>query len=123
VDRVLKHGGYFITQQVGGKNFNEFAEMLNENFVLESPTHTLENYTNTLQHLGFKILQTDESKYSVKFYDVAALVFYAKVIVWEFPKFSVKTQFDKLLSCQQEIDKKGYLEGTGHRFIIVAQKI
>jgi len=123
VNRVLKRGGYFITQQVGGKNFNEFAERLNDNFVLEAPTHTVENYTKTLQNLGFKILQTDEAKYSVKFYDVAALVFYAKVIVWEFPKFSVKTHLKKLLSCQQEIEEKGFLEGTGHRFIIVARKI
>ena len=123
VDRVLKHGGYFITQQVGTKNFNEFAEMLNDNFVLESPMHTIGNYSKTLGELGFKILKTDEAKYPVKFYDIGALVFYAKIIVWEFPKFSVKTHLEKLFSCQRELIKKGFLGGTGHRFIIVAQKI
>jgi len=122
VNRVLKHGGYFITQQVGGKNFNEFAEMLNDNFILESTAHTLENYSKTLSELDFKILQTEDAKYPVKFYDVGALVFYAKIIVWEFPKFSVKTHLERLFSCQREIIEKGFLEGTGHRFLIVAQK-
>jgi len=36
VDRVLKHGGYFITQQVGSKDGNEFAERLNDNFIFGS---------------------------------------------------------------------------------------
>ena len=122
VDRVLKCGGYFITQQVGGKNFNAFAEMLNDNFVLESPTHTVDNYSKELTGLGFKILKTDEAKYGVKFFDVGALVFYAKVIVWEFPNFSVQARLEKLLACQWELTEKGFLEGTGHRFYIVAQK-
>jgi len=123
VYRVLKRGGYFITQQVGAKNGNEFAERLNDNFIYSIPTHTMENYTTTLNNLGYKILKTDESMYPVKFYDVGALVFYAKIIVWEFPKFSVETHFDKLLECQREIEETGFLHGSGHSFLIVAQKM
>jgi len=122
VSRVLKRGGHFITQQVGCKNCIEFAQKLNYNFIPHNPTHTIGHYTNTLIGLGYQILQADETQYPVKFYDVGALVFYAKVIVWEFPGFSVKTHLNKLLKCQQEISEKGFLQGTGHRFYIVARK-
>jgi len=50
--------------------------------------------------------------YPIKILDVGALVFMAKIIVWEFPGFSVKTHLDKLLNCHKEIEEKGYLENT-----------
>ena len=124
VDRVLKRGGYFITQQVGGRNFIEYEQKLNDNFTMQNknPAHAIENYTNTLAGLGYKILKTEEAQYPVKFYDVGALVFYAKIIAWGFPGFSVKTHLSKLFECQREIVEKGFLLGTGHRFYFVAQK-
>jgi len=122
VNRTLKRGGYFITQQVGNKNDNEFMQRLNDEKFTHSPSHTIENYTDTLIKLGFQIVKTDEVFYPLRFYDIGALVFYAKIVPWVFPKFSVKTHLDKLFSCQKEVDEKGFLQGTGHRFLIVAQK-
>ena len=123
VDRALKPGGYFITQQVGNKNDLEIAECLVGNFVPHSSKHTLSNYINTLEKLGYEIITKDEFLYSVKFFDVGALVYYAKIIVWEFPGFTVESHLDKLNCFQREIDEKGFIEGTGHRFLIVARKL
>ena len=122
VNRVLKSGGYFITQQVGNKNCYEFAQRLNDDYVSHNPTHEMKNYTDTLSGLGFQILVADEIQYPVKFYDAGALVYFAKIIAWEFPSFSVKTHLDKLLDCHKEIAEKGFLQGTGHRFYIAARK-
>ena len=35
---------------------------------------------------------------------------------WDF------SHLEKLFSCQREIIEKSFLEGTGHRFLLVAQK-
>ena len=123
VDRTLRRGGYFITQQVGRKNDNEFMERFNESYFSHSPSHTIKNYTDTLKKLGFEIVKTEEVHFPVKFYDVGALVFYAKIVVWVFPGFSVKTHLEKLFDCQRQIEKNGFLQGTGHRFLIAARKI
>ena len=122
VNRTLKHGGYFITQQVGNKSSYELMRKLNDSDAPYMPEHTMNRYVDELSSLGFYILKTDETIFPLKFYDVGAVVFYAKVIVWEFPNFSVKTHLDKLLSCQKEVDEKGYVESTDHRFLIVARK-
>jgi ubiquinone/menaquinone biosynthesis C-methylase UbiE len=46
VNRTLKRGGYFITQQVGNKNTNEFMKRLNgDDFVFDRTHHTIEKYT------------------------------------------------------------------------------
>jgi len=122
VDRTLKSGGYFITQQVGNKNNHNLMQKLNENTEEYLPEHTLEKYTETLISMGYEIINKEETLYPVKFYDVGALVFLAKILVWEFPGFSVKTHLNKLLEYQEEIEKRGFFEGTEHRFLIVTKK-
>jgi len=119
---VLKRGGYFITQQVGNTNTLEFQQRLNDDFIYDRSTHLMDRYVETLSGLGFEIITSDEALYPIKVYDVGALVFMAIVIVWEYPDFSVRTHLDKLMECQREIEEKGFLEATGHRFLIVARK-
>jgi len=122
VSRALKPGGYFITQQVGNKNTREFIKRLNDGFIFDLPAHTVKNYTDELVRLGFEIVDTDEAFCRIKVYDVGAMVYLAKILVWEYPGFSVKTHLDKLLDCHNGIKQNGYLEATGHRFLIVAKK-
>lgn len=80
-------------------------------------------YANTLEHMGFQIIIKDESLYPVKFFDIGALVFYAKMCVWEFPNLSVGTHFDKLCKLQKEVQKDGFTVGHGHRFLLAARKL
>ena len=122
VNRTLKHGGYFITQQVGNKNNNELMQKLNDNFESYLPHHTITNYTDTLTSMGYEIIQTEETTYPMKFFDVGALVFFAKTIVWEYPGFSVKSHLQKLLALQKELEENGSVLSTEHRFLIVARK-
>ena len=122
VDRVLKRGGYFITQQVGNQNSVDLVGRFVENYNPHNPSHTIDNYARTLERLNFRIIATDEIVYPVKFFDVGAFIFYARACVWEFPGFSVDKDFGKLTECQREIDEQGYFTGTGHRFMIVSRK-
>ena len=123
VSRTLKQGGCFITQQVGNQSNRELMQRLNCDSAPYMPHHTLDNYVRSLVSLGFQVIKTDEAVYPAKIFDVGALVFYAKIIVWEFPGFSVKTHLEKLLDCQRDINEKGYIETTDHRFLIVARKM
>lgn len=112
----------FIAQQVGGKNDEDLSQRLVDVLSPRFPMHTLVNNTSALQEAGFMILTAQEAFTPIRFFDVGALVYFAKIIPWEFPGFSVEGSFAKLSQCQKAIEKKGFIGGTEYRFIIVAQK-
>ena len=49
-------------------------------------------------------------------------MWFARIIQWEFPGFSVESCFGKLLDMEREMVDKGKVEGTIHRYLIVAGK-
>lgn len=122
VNRILKSGGYFITQQVGGSNNIDLSKKLIDNYIPNCPEHDLNHNRNLLLMKNFDILFEDEVYNQTKFYDMGALVYYAKIIEWEFPGFSVDTHFENLCRIYTELIENGYVSGIQHRFIVVAKK-
>jgi len=118
--RVLKPRGVFITQQVGGENDRKLMAALGyENQIWP---HSLRNNINKVERQGFEVIEEDEYFQSVKYFDVADVVFFAKAIMWEFPGFSVESHLPQLIEIQKQIDSNGYFEDAYHRFIIVGRK-
>lgn len=122
VYRVLKPGGYFITQQVGGQNDRDLVEKLLGDIPLPFPNHDLIHNVELLQNGGFIILEQMEEMTEMKIFDLGAVVYFAKQCVWEFPDFSVDRCFEKLKEIGEEINHQGYLSNREHRFLIVAKK-
>ena len=120
--RILKPKGLFITQQVGAYNDRDLVLRVLPDTPLPFPQQTLDSQVRTFRKAGFTVLQADEAYRPIVFYDIGAFVWFAHIIEWEFPGFSVDKCFDRLLSMQAEIEQKGYVRGTIHRFLIVAQK-
>lgn len=71
---------------------------------------------------GFTILDAQECFRPIKFYDVGALVWFARIIEWEFPGFSVERCKARLLRAQEILAQNGVLEGRIHRFLLVCSK-
>ena len=122
VYRVLKPGGYFITQQVGGSNGLRLRKFFSENQGLDMPEFNLENEVPRFQNAGFSINYKNQFYGDDKYLDVGAFVWYMKVLPWEFPDFSVDKDFEKLLELEKLCEKVGYIPHTQHRFIIIARK-
>ena len=120
--RVLKPEGIFITQQVGDKNDRDLVEMVLPEAENPFPGLNKETQVKEFLNAGFEILRSDEAFRPIRFYDVGAFVWFARVIVWEFPDFSVDRCFERLLKLQEIIEENGFIEGTVHRYMIVAKK-
>lgn len=120
--RVLKKDGIFITQQVGEENDRDLVEMVLPNTPKPFPHMNLKEQKEEFVKAGFEIIEEGEVYRPIRFYDIGAFVWFAHIIEWEFNHFSVEKCFDKLLDMQRIIDKKGYIEGTIHRYLIVARK-
>lgn len=120
--RLLKKGGIFVTQQVGGDNDRDLVEMVLPEVESSFPHLNLEEQRNAFVDAGFHILAAEEAYRPIKFYDIGAFVWFAHIIEWEFPGFSVDKCFEQLLKMQKIIENQGKIEGTIHRYLIAARK-
>ena len=122
--RVLKKDGIFITQQVGAENDRELVEMLLPKYKdLPYAEHYLNIKQQEISEQGFEILESGETFQPIKFFDTGALVWFAKIIEWEFPNFSVKSHLDNLYKIQEIIEANRVVEVRIHKFFIVSKKI
>lgn len=122
IRRVLKPGGIFITQQVGAENDRELVELLCGNTQPPFPEQYVSITSRKFREAGFEILEEKECFRPVRFYDVGALVWFARVLPWEFPDFSVDACLDRLLNAQKLLQEHGCIEGSIHRFLLAARK-
>jgi len=121
--RVLKKDGIFITQQVGAENDRELVHLLLPDVSeLPFPEQYLHIAVEKFISCGFAILESGECFSPIRFYDVGALVWFARIIEWEFPGFSVDSCIERLFEAHKRLNANGCIEGTTHRFFLVARK-
>ena len=120
--RLLRPGGVFLTEQVGEDNDRDLVEQVLPGTPKPFPHKNLREQRRAFEDAGFRILRGEEAFRPILFYDVGAFVWFARVIPWEFPGFSVDRCFGRLLAMQEEMEKSGSLQGTIHRYLIIAQK-
>jgi SAM-dependent methyltransferase len=119
--RVLKPGGSFLTQQVGGLNDRDLNAMLGA----APPPYTdwcLLKTTQELLDLGFQLLQSKQVNGWTRFTDCGSLVYYLKCIPWQVPDFSIEAYLERLYLIQQYIETHGSIELINQRFFLIAQK-
>ena len=122
IKRLLKPGGIFVTQQVGDQNDRDLVEMVLPDVKPAFHDLNLKPQKKVFEDAGFEIPESDEVFRPIRFYDVGAFVWFARVIEWEFVDFSVDKCLDKLLKLQEKIETDGVIEGTIHRYMIIAKK-
>ncbi len=120
--RLLKKGGVFITEQVGEDNDRDLVNMVLPGVPKPFPHLNLREQKEKFENEGFRILRGEEAYRPIEFYDVGAFVWFARVIEWEFPGFSVDRCFEQLLNMQKMMEDQGKVTGTIHRYLIVAGK-
>ena len=120
--RLLKNKGMFITEQVGGDNDRDLVEMVLPGTQPPFPHMNLKEQKKIFEEAGFRTICAKEAYRPILFYDVGAFVWFARIIQWEFPGFSVECCFEKLVEMQKILEKNGEIQGTIHRYLIVAEK-
>jgi SAM-dependent methyltransferase len=121
--RVLKSGGHFVTQQVGGHNNLDINSALRaSNADFGTLYWGLGYAVKQLEAAGLRVLEQQEAFPVTRFFDVGAIVYYLKAIPWQIPDFSVARYFEQLLELHRKIQADGEFKVSSHRFFIVAQK-
>ncbi len=120
VFRVLKSGGVYITQQVGGLNDKEL------NIDLGAPESefsfwNLDSACSQLEEF-FKINDRKEELVRTHFRSIEAVCFYLNAVPWQIRDFSIEKYESELLNIDKRIENDGKYSVTCHRFLIQAVK-
>jgi hypothetical protein len=119
---LLRPGGVFLTQQVGGQNCIHLNELLQDRVEFQYSYWTKDAITRRLIDAGFDLLNVQEEFPPAEFVDVGAVVFYLRIISWQVSDFSVEKYRDRLFSIHQDILAHGPLQVSEHRILVEARK-
>ena len=116
--RILKPGGTFLTQQVGGRDCGELNELLQDEVSFEFADWGLTMAVDGLERAGFRIVEGREALIETRVTDIGAVVYYLRAIPWQIEGFSVEAYSDRLLALHETMLREGGLLLHSHRFFI-----
>jgi len=122
VYRVVRPGGRFITQQVGGRDNIRLNQLLQAREEREFDAWTLDSAVAQLEDAGLRVVEGQEEFPETVVSDIGAVVFYLKAIPWQIADFTVDKYREPLAVLHDQIKTDGDLVLTSHRFFIEATK-
>lgn len=118
VARVLRPGGAFVTQQVGGQDLADLNELLG------APAHDyahwdLDTAVRQVTDAGLRVRGAGEVLVPTTFLDVGAVVQLLSITPWQVPGFAMATYRPRLRDLHGRMSH-GPLVVHSHRFYLVA---
>ncbi len=95
VSRVLAPGGTFVTQQVDYHSHDELAEAVGIEMP-QQPDSWLPLAEHQVTAAGLVVEETRTGAERIEFDDIAGIVYYLRVVSWDFPAYSLETHRDRL---------------------------
>ena len=122
VHRILRPGGRFVTQQVGGHNITSLNAMLGAPEARES-SWDLAHARSALEDTELEVRDAREAFPLTRFADVGAIVYLLKAIPWQIADFSVDRYFDRLKELERRARTEGCITLRAHRFFLDATRL
>lgn len=122
VFRILKPGGRFITQQVGGLDNLELNQALEDRLSFPFTDWCLANALTRLYETGFIVEMAHKAALTSTFVDIGAVLYYLKAIPWQVEGFTLETHQEGIVQLHNIFERQGHFVATAHRFLIVSYK-
>ncbi|HEY1738964.1 MAG TPA: SAM-dependent methyltransferase [Acidimicrobiia bacterium] len=121
IARVLAPGGAYLSQQVGPYSVRTLSEYLMGPLPPGSE-RTPEAAEADARAAGLEVRTLRSERPATEFYDIGAVVYYLRLVVWIVPDFSVDRYRDELRRLHEQIESDGSFATTASRFLIEAVK-
>lgn len=121
IHRILRPGGVFITQQVGGKDLMELNTELAAP-PLDYTDWSAEQARRQLENVGLEITDQREEFPAGHFTDIGAVILYLRMVPWQIPDYRPADYRDRMRGLHDRITTNGPLVVHHHRFLLVARR-
>jgi len=121
IARVLQPGGTYFSQQVGAGTNSELADFMMGSHPI-SDVRSAQRAVATATSVGLEVIDLREESLPIHFFDVGAVVYFLRKVIWTVPDFTVETYRRRLLRMHEHIERAGSFQSHSQRFLIEAKK-
>ena len=121
IARVLRPGGTFLSQQIGAGTNRELSEAMLGPLPAPDPRHP-EQLAAAARAAGLTVLDVRAERLRAEFFDVAAVTYFLRKVVWTVPGFEVEKFRPQLRAVHDAIRSGGPFVSYAKRVLIEARK-
>ena len=122
IARVLRPGGSYLAQQIGPATMKELFEF----FLGPQPAKWAELEPDTqaaqAQAAGLEVVQMRMERLRAEFFDVGAVIYFLRKVIWTVPDFSVERYSEQLRAMHERIETDGAFVAHATRLLVEARK-
>jgi SAM-dependent methyltransferase len=122
IARVLRPGGSYFAQQIGPATMSELVEY----FIGPQPQKWAELHPDAqraqAQAAGLHVGQMRMERQRAEFFDIAAVIYFLRKVVWTVPDFSVDRYREQLRELHERIESDGPFVAHATRLLVEARK-
>jgi SAM-dependent methyltransferase len=124
IARVLKPGGTYLAQHIGVIFFRNLIE----HFLGSGPRKLIpaqmdpESVAAETAQAKLDVVDVRQERIQLEFFDVGAVIYFLRKVIWIVPGFAVAEYRDKLLHIHQQIEADGSFVTHSSRVLIEARK-
>ncbi|WP_055496496.1 class I SAM-dependent methyltransferase [Streptomyces albus] len=122
IARVLEPGGSYLAQHVGPASVFELVEF----FLGPQPEarrrRRPEDERAEAEAAGLEVVDLRAERLRMEFFDVGAVVYFLRKVIWMVPGFTVERYRDRLRDLHERIETEGPFIAHSARFLIEARK-
>jgi SAM-dependent methyltransferase len=121
IARVLAPGGSYFAQHVGDGTNGEISEhFLGPRTRRDDRAPAVE--ADRCTSAGLEIVQCRNERLRLEFFDVGAIVYFLRKVIWTVPDFTVERYRDRLRMLHEQIARDGVFRSTMSRTLFEARK-
>jgi SAM-dependent methyltransferase len=121
IARVLRPGGTYLSQQVGAGSNRELTDaMMGPQEVDQGRSQR--RAVAEAEAAGLEVVDLRDRALRVEFYDIAAVIYFLRKVLWTVPGFTVDAYRDQLARLHGQIQAGGPFVAHSRRFLIEARK-
>jgi SAM-dependent methyltransferase len=122
IERVLRPGGTYLAQQIGPGTVAELVE----HFIGPQPEKWADCHPDTqraqAQAAGLSVVDLRMERTRVEFFDIGAVIYFLRKVVWTVPDFTVQRYRERLRELHQRIQAHGPFVTHSSRVLVEARK-
>jgi len=121
IERVLLPGGSYLSQQVGPDSVRELSEFIMGPWPEESARDPRLAEQQAVE-AGLVVTDLRLERLRMVFYDIGAVIYFLRLVIWIVPSFDAQHYRDQLWSLHEQIERDGQYVTHATRFLIEARK-